>query len=175
MGKEVTHITKLFRKQNLEGAFKTKNSICNVLNMNKVALQRTKYEISGVYQLRCPDCNLVYTGQTGRQFRIRYHEQLLDFNNNNNNNNYYYYYYNYYYYYYYYYYCCCSALAQYVIKNGRAMGNIDDITRKGKYYGEVHHLETNRVTQIKDKNTVLRNRIFDILMHYESGRWLKRF
>jgi hypothetical protein len=97
VGKEVTHITKIFRKQNLEGAFKTKNNIRKVLSMNKVALQRTKYEISGVYQLRCPDCNLVYIGQTGRQFKIRYHEHLLAFN---------------YYYYYYYYY----ALAQYVIK-----------------------------------------------------------
>jgi hypothetical protein len=92
--------------------------------MNEVALQRTKYEISGVYQLRCPDFNLVLTGQTGRQFKIRYHEELLAFNNNNN-----------------YYY---SALAQYAIKNGRAMGNIDDITRKGKYNGQVQHLSGNQ-------------------------------
>ena len=122
MGKEVTHITKLFSKQNLEGAFKTKNNNGKVLNMNKVALQRTKYEISGVYQFRWPDCNLVYTGQTGWQFKIRYHKHLLAFN-------------------YYYYY---SALAEYVIKNGRAMGNIDDIARKGKYVGEVQHLSGNQ-------------------------------
>jgi hypothetical protein len=42
-------------------AFKTENDIGNVLNMNKVDLQRTKYENSGVYQDRCSLCNLVYT------------------------------------------------------------------------------------------------------------------
>ena len=50
VGKEVAHITKLFRKQNLESAFKTNSNVGKVLNMNKVTLQRTKYEISGVYQ-----------------------------------------------------------------------------------------------------------------------------
>ena len=97
MGKEVTHITKLFRKQNLEGAFKTRNDIGKVLNMNKVALHQTKYEISGVYQLRCPDCNLVYTGQTGRQFKIRCHEHLLAFDDDDDDNS-------------------NSTIAQYVIK-----------------------------------------------------------
>jgi hypothetical protein len=36
------------------------------------------------------------------------------------------------------------------------------------------YLETNRDTQINDKNIVLKNRIFDILIHCESGRGLKR-
>jgi len=36
------------------------------------------------------------------------------------------------------------------------------------------YLETNRDKQINDKNTVLRNRIFDILIHCESDRRLKR-
>ena len=160
MGKEITHITKLFRKQNLEGAFKTKNNIGKVLNMNKVALQRTKYEISGVYQFRCPGCNLVYTGQTGRQFKIRYYKHLLAFNNNNNNNNNNYYYY---------------ALAQYVIKMGvpweTLMTSPEKVNTLEKYST---HLETNRDTKINDKNTVLKNRFFDILIHCESGRGLKR-
>jgi len=32
------------------------------------------------------------------------------------------------------------------------MGNIDDITRKGKYDGEVQHLEANRDKQINEKH-----------------------
>jgi hypothetical protein len=156
VGKEVTHNMKLFRKQNLEGAFKNKNNIGKVLNIKKVAFQRTEYEFSGVYQLRCPDCNLVYTGQTGRQFKVRYHEHLwhlllllllllL---------------------------LCLSPVRN---KIGPVMGNIDDITRKRNRMEKYNvYLETNRDKQINDKNTVLRNRIFDILIHCESGRGLKR-
>jgi hypothetical protein len=35
-------------------------------------------------------------------------------------------------------------------------------------------LETNRDTQVNVTNTLLMNRIFDILVHFESGRGLKR-
>jgi hypothetical protein len=45
--KKSTQVTKLLRKQSFEGAFKTKNNIGKVLNMNRVALQRTQYANSG--------------------------------------------------------------------------------------------------------------------------------
>jgi hypothetical protein len=53
-------------KNKLGLAFRTDNDIGKVLNMNKVDLQRTKYENSGVYQDRCSVCNFVTPG-TGRQ------------------------------------------------------------------------------------------------------------
>jgi hypothetical protein len=119
-GESFTHFRKLFKKQNLGVAFETKNTTGKVLNVKKVYLQRTKYENSSVYRHRCLDCNFGYNGQTGRQFKIRYNEHFLHFNNNNNNNN-----------------NNNSALAQYLIKDGHSVVNIDGImdvlyiTRKG--------------------------------------------
>lgn len=39
---------------------------------------------SGVYKLKCPDCDAVYVGQTGRTFEIRYKEHLRSFRLNKN-------------------------------------------------------------------------------------------
>jgi len=40
---------------------------------------RSKYDNSGIYQLTCPTCSMKYTGQTGRQFRVRFQEHFRDF------------------------------------------------------------------------------------------------
>jgi hypothetical protein len=50
------------------------------------------------------------------------------------------------------------------------MTSPEKVNMMEKYY---IYLETNRGTQINDKNAVLRNRIFDILIHYETSRGQK--
>jgi len=57
-------------------ALKTKN-IGKVLIRNKDKQKFQKYQSSGAYQLWCQDCLLVYTGQTGGQFHIRFKEHAL--------------------------------------------------------------------------------------------------
>jgi len=65
-GKETTFITNLFRKINLKIEFRTNNTIQNLLKHK----QQTPdiYTQTGVYKLKCPDCNKAYVGQTGRSF-----------------------------------------------------------------------------------------------------------
>jgi hypothetical protein len=100
------------KKKQLGVAFKAENDIGKILNMNTVDLQRTKYENSGVFQDRCPVCDLVHT--THRRDIV---STFVVAHKNNNSN--------------------ASAFAKHVI-NGYSMGKIDDfldvvyITRKGK-------------------------------------------
>jgi len=101
------------KEQNLGVAFKTKNTIGKVLNVKKIDLPRTKYENSSVYRHRCLDCNFVHTGQTGRQFKIRYNEQLLAFNNNNNNNN-----------------ICLHPILNHLTPNGHYVGRTAQLTSR---------------------------------------------
>jgi len=60
---------------------------------------------SGVYQHRCQGCPLVYTGQTGRQFEVRYKEHTLAYKNNYN-----------------------SAYAKHLINYGHSLGHMEDFT-----------------------------------------------
>jgi hypothetical protein len=46
-------ITKHFKEANIKNAFRTKNTIQNLV---KPRPQRDEYEQSGVYQMRCMDC-----------------------------------------------------------------------------------------------------------------------
>jgi hypothetical protein len=43
------------------------------------------YNKSGIYQRKCLDCPLKYTGQTGRAFRTTYKEYIQGIRNNNSN------------------------------------------------------------------------------------------
>jgi hypothetical protein len=80
VGKETTFVTNLFRKTNLKIAFRTNNTVQNLL----IRRPRTAnaYTRSGVYKLTCPDCDKTYVGQTGRDFSTRFHEHKLAFRSN---------------------------------------------------------------------------------------------
>ena len=76
-GKETLYIINVFKRTDLKIAFRTNNTIENLL--------RQRYPISdkfssyGVYKLTCPDCHKAYVGQTGRQFYTRYKEHRSAF------------------------------------------------------------------------------------------------
>ncbi|PNF32639.1 hypothetical protein B7P43_G15497 [Cryptotermes secundus] len=83
--KEVTKITKLFKVTQIKIAFRTRNTIENILKQKP---QLDKYNKSGIYQMKCVDCPLKYIGQTGRTFNARYKEFIHDIRNNNSNSAY---------------------------------------------------------------------------------------
>jgi hypothetical protein len=70
----VRTITKLFRNTNVKVAYRTTNTIKNLLKP-KITIKDI-YDQSGVYQLSCNDCPLKYIGQTGRTFNTRYKEHI---------------------------------------------------------------------------------------------------
>jgi hypothetical protein len=63
--KDVRQITKIFKDTQLNIAFRTQNTIENLLRHKT---KTEKYNSSGVYQMKCLDCPLSYTGQTGRTY-----------------------------------------------------------------------------------------------------------
>ena len=65
-------IKNLFRKTNLKVAFRDNNTIQNLLKYKQQILDI--YTQFGEYKLKCPDCNNVYVGQTGRSFQVRFNE-----------------------------------------------------------------------------------------------------
>ena len=80
IGKETTFITNIFRRTKLKIAFRTNNTIQNLL---KHKIQKSdKYASSGAYKIKCLDCKKAYVGQTGRSFSIRYNEHKLAFRKN---------------------------------------------------------------------------------------------
>jgi hypothetical protein len=156
VGKEVYHVTKLFKKLNVGFAFKTDNNLGKCLSKLHGSTTYSKYQNSGVYQLQCPDCSLGYTGQTGRRFKIRYRQHPLSCRIGDNK----------------------STSAQHVIKNDHNMGKTEDIMKvvykktksrhldkMGKYY---KYKETKKGTQINDKNMVMKNRIFDTVVKFDT-------
>jgi hypothetical protein len=84
-GKETKEIAKLFKETNIKIAFRTKNTIQNLV---KPRLQQDEYENSGVYQIKFMDCPLKYIGQTGRSFKTIYKEYRQAIRNNNSNSGY---------------------------------------------------------------------------------------
>jgi len=86
IGKETNFITNLFRKTNLKIAFRTNNTIQNLLKHKQQTLDI--YTQTGVYKLKCPDFNKVYVGQTGRSFQIRFNEHKNAFKTNSHTSNY---------------------------------------------------------------------------------------
>ena len=69
------------------------------------AQTHSKFEKSGVYPLKCPDCYMKYIGQTERSFRIRFQEHTRHFKYNNSK----------------------SKFALHLIENKHSAGRVDDI------------------------------------------------
>jgi len=99
-----------------------------------------------------------YTGQTGRSFKVRFQEHLLDFKYNNNR----------------------SKFAQQLTDNKQAIGNMEDImevvhlTKKGKMMDTLEgfriYRETKAGNEINDKLTVRENAIFETIVQ-EDPYW----
>ena len=64
----------VLRKYNCTVAFKTNNTIGSKITERKK--EDDPYRGSGVYRLRCDDCDSLYIGQTGREFKTRYKEHM---------------------------------------------------------------------------------------------------
>ena len=84
-------ITKSFKHTNIKIAYKTNNTIKNLLS-HQIWQQstpiNTNYNKSGIYRLKWPDCNMRCIGQTGRSFLTRYREHYHDFKYNNGTSKY---------------------------------------------------------------------------------------
>jgi hypothetical protein len=78
-------ITKLFKNTQLRVAFHTQDTINNIL---KHHAQTDKYNISGIYQMKCLDCPLKYVGQTGRTFNVRHKAHTHAIRSNRGNSGY---------------------------------------------------------------------------------------
>jgi hypothetical protein len=55
--KETRKITKLFKNTKIKIAFRTRNTIQNIVKQHP---QKDKYNDSGIYQMKCLDCPLKY-------------------------------------------------------------------------------------------------------------------
>ena len=138
-------------------AYKPKSNIGRVLNRNTGINKRPKYEYlnSGVYQLWCQDCSLVYTGETGRQFHVRYKEYALAYKKK-----------------------IISAYAQHLINHGHSVGHMEDGMDVIFTIHKVRHLDTVEIyriykkteqgVQINDERNITKNKIFDVIVQYDS-------
>lgn len=80
-------IRKTFKNSKLNVSYRTKNNALEVINKrtkkdnNQVVT--SKYENSGIYKIKCSDCEKYYIGQTGRSFSCRYKEHVQAFKSKN--------------------------------------------------------------------------------------------
>jgi hypothetical protein len=63
-------------------AYKTKNTIKNLLKQKPITNINNQYHLPGIYKLKCKDCPLIYIGQTGRTFTQRYKEHIAAIKHN---------------------------------------------------------------------------------------------
>jgi len=157
--KETKFITKLFKNFAIKISYTTNKKISRILNPKSTHTKTCiQFEKSGVYRLKCPDCNRKYVGQTGRSFPIRFQEHYRDFKYNNNK----------------------SKFATHLIENHHSIRHIDDImenlhiTYEGRSMDTIDkcyiYKETKNSNQINDKNTINLNKIYDVVIHGETDR-----
>jgi hypothetical protein len=72
-GNYIHSITKLFKHKEVKIAYKTGNTVSDILKDTYIT---SKFDQAGIYKLMCMDCNKVYIGQTGRTLRTRYKEHI---------------------------------------------------------------------------------------------------
>lgn len=65
-------LEKLFYKNNIKLIYKTNKTIESYLNNSKDKSEMNNN--SGIYRIKCKDCNAIYIGQTGRSLKIRINE-----------------------------------------------------------------------------------------------------
>jgi hypothetical protein len=149
-GKETTFITNLFKKTNIKIAFRTNNTITNLLTTKHKLTD--KYSGSGVYKLTCQSCSKAYVGQTGRSFNVRYNEHKYALKHNSNTSNY----------------------AKHILEHAHSFGPIQDTMSILKYRSKGSHLNTiekfyiyaefSENNHLNDEQTISRNKIFETLL-----------
>jgi hypothetical protein len=153
MRKETKKIAKLFKEAQIKSAFRTRNTIQNVV---KPHLQIDKYEKSGIYQMKHMDCPLKYVGQIGRKFQTRYKEHIRTIRNNNDK----------------------SGYSNHILNAGHAYGSITDtmkivkIEKKGKSLKHtrkyhIYKMSKNRL-RMNDTYTDVYNSIFEVLQELNT-------
>ena len=73
------------KSNGFHGAFKTKPILNSLFSWSKDKIDI--WDKSGVYKLKCDDCNACYVGQTGRSFKSRIKEHIRDWNKQNGESN----------------------------------------------------------------------------------------
>lgn len=71
------NLNSIFKAQNLKVAYKSSNSLRNLLGNTKDKIQVDQK--SGIYEIKCPVCDLKYVGQTRRPISTRYKEHIAHF------------------------------------------------------------------------------------------------
>lgn len=78
-------IRKTFSKSKFHITYRNKNNSFNLIK-NKIKEENTQIDPfmkSGIYKIKCNDCNQVYIGQTGRNFKCRFKEHIQALRTNN--------------------------------------------------------------------------------------------
>jgi hypothetical protein len=159
IGRKTRLITKIFKKSNIRIALTTNNTRGKLLT-TKQEQAKSKYNKSGIYQLKCPTCNMKYIGQIDRPFKTRFQEHLRDFKYNNRK----------------------SKFAQHLLDKQHFMDKMENImdilhiTNKVKIIDTIEkyyiYRETKLNNQINDKLTVKPNIIFETLVRQDSHKGL---
>ena len=78
-------IRKTFQNSKFKISYKTRHNSFNLINKHsrKDQPQNNIYNKSGIYKLKCSDCDSFYIGQSGRNFETRYKEHLQAFKSKN--------------------------------------------------------------------------------------------
>ena len=99
---KIRKITNLFKQTNIGIAFKTTNTIQQLMKQ-KLTSNSQQIGKSGIYRLTCNPCQMAYVGKTSASLRQRYQEHIryIKFNNPQ------------------------SAYAQYILNNRHKYGLID--------------------------------------------------
>jgi len=144
------YITNAFKHSDLKIAFRTNNTIENLLKQRDSIPD--KFSSSGVYKLNCADCHKAYVGQTEIQFYTRYKEHKGAFYHNGRTSNF----------------------AQHLHDNAHSFGPIDNILqvlhhqKKGTHLNTIErfhiHIEHAAGNHLNDDHTIFPNRILDTLI-----------
>ena len=72
-------ISNQFKKNDILAAYYNKNNLKNMLVNNKIDKKHIM-SCSGVYEIKCNNCNYIYIGKTERNFTIRFKEHMTAYN-----------------------------------------------------------------------------------------------
>jgi hypothetical protein len=131
-GYYIRTITKLFKHTEVQIAFKTRNTIGNLL---KETHDLNTFEQAGIYRLKCMDCQKVYIGQTGRTLNTRYKEHIRSIRYNRKD----------------------SGYATHILNNIHRYGKIEDIMERidKARKGRIMNIKENFQIYIHKKQNIL--------------------
>ena len=71
-------IKRILKNNSITPAYSTNNKIINKLSNTRKT--ESILQKSGVYSIKCTDCDSIYVGETGRSLGVRYNEHIKDRN-----------------------------------------------------------------------------------------------